>query len=116
MKKAFTLETSCTQMLIGNETFGFFKFYFLFLATCDPGHYLNSKDQQCTPCMKGFFKQSNGNQSCTACPENGTTSVTGSTSISNCSIGNMKYKIFDFELHVIRSKCVPCCPFITFPS
>ncbi|KAK3091097.1 hypothetical protein FSP39_017083 [Pinctada imbricata] len=40
----------------------------------------------CTDCPVGYYKSMEGNDNCTACPNNATTSTTGSTSESDCSI------------------------------
>jgi len=56
----------------------------LILKTCGVGLEPNNETLRCDPCAKGYYKESLGNQSCSACPLNMYGTEIGATSRSTC--------------------------------
>lgn len=54
------------------------------LKTCGVGQEPNNETLQCDPCAKGYYKESTGNQSCSACPLNTYGTEVGATSRGTC--------------------------------
>ena len=56
--------------------------------------YLDTGDEGCYPCAKGYYKDNSAHDdamfdACKLCPENFTTQSIGSESVDDCRIGNI---------------------------
>merc|ERR1711988_2026760 len=49
---------------------------------CEPGK--EESNGNCVNCKKNFYKEGNGSELCTECPDNMVTDTVGSTSLSDC--------------------------------
>jgi hypothetical protein len=62
-----------------------------FSVYCVPGKFEYTTSNQCEFCPKKTYKPTTGNEACTDCISNKTTSGIGSTSASDCSVGLYQY-------------------------
>ena len=51
---------------------------------CKPGFYANAELDRCLPCSPGDYKDTSGNQSCLACPQNSFSVISGASNITEC--------------------------------
>ena len=58
--------------------------YDLFSVICGPGY--EKKEEICVKCQKGFYKDTTGIGSCTACPALFSTSLEGAVSDTDCKV------------------------------
>ena len=54
---------------------------------CGKGHYIDTDSNECTLCPIGTYSTTENAESCTACPEEQTTSQEGSTINLQCYFG-----------------------------
>ena len=60
------------------------------LANCDAGFFSPTNSLPCFPCPVGTYKDTVGNSNCTLCIPDLTTEGSGSTSPSQCTIGEFR--------------------------
>ncbi|KAI8779756.1 laminin subunit alpha isoform X3 [Biomphalaria glabrata] len=73
-------------------------------SLCGPGQ--EYKNNNCSECNMGFYKEEEGNGDCTECPDHKTTSGQASTSRSSCNISNILWRRFFFLKN--NSSCYVC--------
>jgi hypothetical protein len=78
--------------LIQNNSWHLRTYWSKYLSVyCVPGKFENTTSNQCEFCPKKTYKPTTGNEACTDCISNKTTSGIGSISDSDCSVGLYQY-------------------------
>ena len=58
-----------------------------FLAVCSPGHFLDTDENQCTPCFRGFYNSVGNLTKCEACAPGAFAKSRGSATCDFCRSG-----------------------------
>ena len=64
------------------------------ILVCLQGYFLNSTNNECSPCPIATYSETKDADSCTPCPEGLTTSLEGSNNISLCRMGMQLISLF----------------------